>query len=194
MDVFSNPSIACRLTHTHPTPPPVLCSISEQSRLFSYKFGPRGRRPFGCNFQCISDTLSIDGTWAPAHAKCNRWNRPKIIPVILLFRRNRVHVSIHAGKAVDFLSETQSCLCMDSLTHPPDSCLCLLNHVPFLITGNQMLTHLIRCPLAVWCWSMLGLKASPPLFLLFLPSSVQASDIYDIYFYLNIYGSSIVFF
>lgn len=57
-----------------------------------------------------------------------------------------------------------------------------------------MLTHVIRCPLAVWCWSMLGLKASPPLFLLFLPSSVQASDIYAIYFYLNIYGSSIFFF
>lgn len=155
MDVFSNPSTACRLTHTHPTPPPVLCSISEQSRLFSYKFGPRGRRLFGCNFQCISDTLSIDGTWAPAHAKCNRWNRPKIIPVILLFRRNRVHVSIHAGEAVDFLSETQSCLCMDSLTHPPDSCLCLLNHAPFLITGNQMLTHVLRCPLLPGvgaCW------------------------------------------
>lgn len=157
MDAFSNPSIACRLTANDP-PSSHIQNTLTPTLLHLLFFAASVNNPgcFPISLVLVEGgPLVVTSSASQTHAKCNRWNRPKIIPIIFLFRRNRVHVSIHAGKAVDFLSETQSCFCMDSLTHPPDSCFCLLNHAPFLITGNQMLTHVLRCPLLPGvgaCW------------------------------------------
>lgn len=150
MDVFSNPSIAYQWTANH-LPSSHMQNILTPTLLHLLFFAASVNNP-GCfpiswvlmeggslvvTSRASQIPFFIDETCAPAHARCNRWSRPKTNPV----QKEQSPCLNPSRQAGDFLCETQSCFCVDSLTHPPGSCFRLLNHTPFLITGNHVHTR-----------------------------------------------------